>query len=114
MKSLHAIIIALLSAIAACSDSDNVADKCKEQCPKVCPGESTPTAAQITNCENDCDELQTRADKRDCASQQAALYDCAAENGCKATFVADCREQSQALDTCNQTYCRSHTSDPDC
>lgn len=113
MKTLFAAFI-FLSAIAACSDSDDVADKCKEQCPEVCPGAPARTPAQITNCETECDELQARAETRDCESEQAALYDCAAENQCKSTFVADCRTQSDALNTCNADYCRSHTSDPDC
>ncbi|MEZ0313017.1 MAG: hypothetical protein ACAI38_14675 [Myxococcota bacterium] len=111
LASLSAIA---LFAIAACSSSDSAGDKCKDNCRATCEGEEAPTAAELVNCDNECDAIQTRTEKQACEDELAALFDCAEENQCKATFAADCNEQSEELEACTLAYCRAHTSDPDC
>ena len=109
----HSVFLIVALAIAACS-SDSTGDKCKENCRASCPGEEAPTDADLINCDNACDALQISAEKRACTDELSALFDCAAENQCKASFAADCRTQSDEVDACNLAYCRANTSDPDC
>ncbi len=106
-------LAACFSAIAACS-GDSTGDKCKENCRATCPGDEAPTGADLVNCDNECDDLQATAEKRECDDELSALFDCAEENQCKSTFAADCRTQSEELEACTLAYCRAHTSDPDC
>jgi hypothetical protein len=111
MRALFLTLIVF--AIASCG-GDNAGDKCKDNCRATCAGEETATAEELVNCDNDCDELQARAETRACDDELSALYDCAEENQCKSTFAADCRDQSDEVEACNLAYCRAHTSDPDC
>ena len=103
----------ILFAIAACS-SDSAGDECEKNCRATCEGEEAPSAAELTNCDSACNEIQTQAEKRACDDELSALFDCAAENQCKSTFAADCRSPSEELEACTLAYCRAHTSDPDC
>jgi hypothetical protein len=107
------ILPVALFTIAACS-SDSTSDKCKDNCRASCEGEEAPTAAALTNCDNECDAIQARAEKQACDGELAALFDCAEDNQCKSTFAADCRSPSEELEACTLAYCRAHTSDPDC
>lgn len=105
--------ILVLFAVAACS-SDNAGDKCKDNCRIACEGEQAPTGPALINCDTECDAIQARVEKRGCDGDLAALYDCAEQNQCKATFAADCRVQTDDLAACELAYCRANTSDPDC
>lgn len=115
MKLTHLLPFLGMLAIAACGgDSNDTSSKCKDSCDDVCDGQAAPTAADITNCKTQCDELQARADKSGCDSQLSKLFDCSALHGCDADFVSQCSSQSEAVDDCYDLYCRSNTSDPEC
>jgi hypothetical protein len=102
-----------LFAIASCG-GDSSGDKCKDACTASCPGEVAPTAADITNCNTECDGIQARAEKSGCDDELGKLYDCSAKHMCSATFASDCNTQGTDVNQCFTVYCRSHTSDPDC
>jgi len=83
-----------------------------DQCPTVCEnGAKCPGAPPLTqSCDDTCLGQDALATESNCHDLYVASIDCSAALKSVCTALVDCKNQIDAANACEQTYCAAHPS----
>jgi len=101
-----------LSTFAACG-GDSFADECASGCEEAdCDG-NEPSAAEVTSCQNACDDAVALNEKAGCNDQADELASCGGD-ACSDEANAECQSASSAYVSCIVAFCTQNPNDTDC
>ncbi len=105
---LVCVMLGLVPVVAGCTNTASCESLCREAEDRGCNTFSLGTGS----CESDCALAHRLSDKGGCNAQYDARVDCEARQAdiCE----VGCGSEENALESCVQTYCLAHLSDPDC
>ncbi len=113
MQFARALLMVLgLATFAACG-GDSFADKCKDGCSEAdCDG-NEPAAADVTECENACDDAVALNDASGCTDQADELAGCGGD-ACSEEANEECNSAGAAYVACVLEFCTENPDNENC